>query len=118
MLGAVFGVISFISTSVNNLYSQTRTCYGSNLELFEALVKQRNNAVLSFILIFLESLIQLLLYFVPECYLNKSKGAFIFAIISIIYILFLICKKTVNSISTRTIKLQKEKIKGNHMSNQ
>lgn len=59
IIGSLFAVLGFIATKNDDLYDQASECWGFNPKLFEALVQQRDKAIIGFVLIFIGSVCQL-----------------------------------------------------------
>lgn len=59
IIGSLFAVLGFIATKNDDLYDQASQCWVFNPKLFEALVQQRDKAIIGFVLIFIGSVCQL-----------------------------------------------------------
>lgn len=105
LLGALFAAFSFINTSNNDLLEQAGTYWGYNLKLLEALVKQRDTAVLGFVLIFLGSLLQVASYFVSNNSFVLSHSNYIALLIISAVLLFGFLKWLIGKISLRNINI-------------
>lgn len=101
ILGSLFVALGFFATKNNDLVDQASQYWGFNPKLFEALVEQRDKAILGFISIFIGSICQLFSSFVsPVITIAISeRNCILFvgvASLVVLLILELISKKVIN----------------------